>query len=106
MSRSKSYRPDQRLWQWQKRGAKLELIDIICFYSATHCEMCNKKFNCETDRNLDHDHSTGLYRGALCTACNVGLARLGDQIDLALLKIKQYGKVLKHRKKRRIKKYA
>jgi hypothetical protein len=31
--------------------------------------------------HLDHDHSTGEFRGWLCAKCNTGLGLLGDSIE-------------------------
>ena len=30
---------------------------------------------------FDHDHETGLFRGLLCAACNLGIGKLGDTRD-------------------------
>jgi hypothetical protein len=30
--------------------------------------------------HLDHDHTTGAFRGWLCNRCNLGLGHLGDTI--------------------------
>ena len=43
------------------------------------CECCGK-----TDRkalSLDHCHETGTFRGWLCSACNLGLGKLGDSLE-------------------------
>lgn len=54
---------------------------------ATHpcpeyCECCGAKEpggrNGEFTR--DHDHKTGIFRGWLCHACNLGLGKLGDNL--------------------------
>lgn len=45
----------------------------------TTCECCGK-----ADRRalaLDHCHETGVFRGWLCSRCNLGLGQLGDTID-------------------------
>lgn len=34
------------------------------------CPLCAQKFKDETDAVLDHDHNTGLIRGALHDSCN------------------------------------
>ena len=41
------------------------------FQQATHCWICEKPL--EEDRVRDHDHLTGLYRGAAHQACNLQL---------------------------------
>lgn len=30
---------------------------------------------------IDHDHSTGLVRGILCTGCNTAIGKLGDSVE-------------------------
>src|SRR3954469_10844012 len=49
----------------------------------------NKCAICRLDRSqfnknfcVDHCHATGKIRGLLCTACNVGLSRFRDRVDL------------------------
>jgi hypothetical protein len=42
------------------------------------CECCDK----ETDKLcLDHDHTTGKFRGWICGPCNRGIGQLGDTIE-------------------------
>jgi hypothetical protein len=42
------------------------------------CECCKK----QTDNLvLDHDHSTNEFRGWICDACNIGIGKLGDNIE-------------------------
>jgi hypothetical protein len=40
------------------------------FHQATHCHICFHAFKKDEERVLDHDHFTGLYRGAAHRACN------------------------------------
>ncbi len=37
---------------------------------------------------LDHNHKTDLFRGWLCTRCNVALGMVGDDVDKLLLLIR------------------
>jgi hypothetical protein len=43
---------------------------------AHACEICRR----EGPTELDHDHATGAFRGWLCTLCNLGLGKLGDDV--------------------------
>ena len=40
------------------------------FRKATHCSICNKKFQPDDEKVRDHCHFTGKYRGAAHAKCN------------------------------------
>ena len=42
------------------------------------CECCRKQTN---NLVLDHDHATNQFRGWICDACNIGIGKLGDNIE-------------------------
>ena len=54
-----------------KNGLKIIITDEQEheFQNATLCRFCNKELN--DDRVRDHDHLTGLYRGAAHNKCNL-----------------------------------
>ena len=62
--------------QHTKRRAKLHM-EFAADRVITECQICGKS---ERKLVLDHDHSTGCYRGRLCSSCNVGLGYLGDNL--------------------------
>ena len=50
-----------------------------------HCECCGK----EDDKLvLDHCHDTELFRGWLCSPCNLALGTLGDSIERVKLALR------------------
>jgi hypothetical protein len=54
------------------------------------CDICGTP-NPGKNRNnfsIDHDHNTGIVRGLLCHACNVGLGHFSDNIELLQKAIK------------------
>ena len=42
------------------------------------CQLCNEK----PAKCWDHNHATSKFRGWLCPACNTGLGKFSDNIDL------------------------
>jgi len=51
------------------------------------CDCCGLSPNPDSFRNklqLDHDHTTGKFRGWLCDNCNVALSRSGDNLKGAV----------------------
>ena len=45
------------------------------------CAICGDPIDTITG-NIDHDHTTDVIRGALCTCCNVGLGMFKDNVKL------------------------
>tara|TARA_R110002126_G_scaffold105397_4_gene239652 strand:+ start:3046 stop:3486 length:441 start_codon:yes stop_codon:yes gene_type:complete len=37
---------------------------------ATHCELCNKKFETSKDRCMEHSNIIGKFRNIVCQKCN------------------------------------
>lgn len=60
------------IYNWKRRGLicdnYFELYDK--YLLAESCDVCNEKFKDTTDRCMDHDHDTGLFRQFLCRRCN------------------------------------
>ena len=59
--------------QWKRRGIKGMTYDKFLIEVENQnglCKICRKKM---TKPQVDHDHTTGKYRGILCLPCNAGL---------------------------------
>lgn len=82
-------RPSAKLRGFARRGAEITEEDFADFSEKTHCELCEKPFG-SGKKNLDHCHSTGKYRGALCLQCNTALGKLGDDLNLIIERLTRY----------------
>jgi hypothetical protein len=59
---------------------KLAVDKLIQAREGGACEICGATQ--EERLNVDHDHTTGRFRGLLCRDCNLGLGRFKDNSDL------------------------
>ena len=73
---------------WKRRGIIYTDDQLKRHLNSTHCDCCLKDLN--DYRAMDHDHKSGLYRGTICRACNLGLGNLGDDIEIAIANLSRY----------------
>lgn len=72
VDRSKHYR--------RAYGITVEEADRMKSQNDGKCYICNKA---TTRLNIDHCHKTGIVRGVLCSACNLFIARINDDPEVA-----------------------
>ena len=74
--------------EWKRRGIIYTEKQMNEHLDATECDCCLKPLN--DYRAMDHDHATGLFRGTLCRACNLGLGNFGDDLEQAITNLSRY----------------
>lgn len=74
-------------YRYRKTGFTQEDYDRAYYEQRGVCKLCG---NTDPKRALsaDHNHATGVKRGLLCSACNLGLGSFKDNIELLKLAIK------------------
>jgi hypothetical protein len=67
-----SGKKSHRISTWKRLGLIHDDYNALyeSYLQATHCNACKSEFKDSFDRNMDHDHNTGLFRQFLCRACN------------------------------------
>ena len=57
---------------WRFNGVVYPDFDELyyIYINTMKCSHCDKEFKNSRDRNLDHDHETGLFRAIVCHRCN------------------------------------
>ena len=46
------------------------------------CSICQEPLDCGRNTAVDHNHSTSVVRGLLCSKCNIGVGQFRDSPDL------------------------
>ena len=62
----------QTIRKWKSRGLIYDDYDELyeIYIKTMNCQHCNKEFKNSSDRCLDHDHDTGMFRKIVCRGCN------------------------------------
>lgn len=60
----------------------LSLDEVETLNSVSNCAICDRYFDTDVVRAIDHDHSTGRVRGVLCKQCNTALGGFKDSTEL------------------------
>lgn len=62
-----------------QRRTRLGIVNPTSERKVGNCDICGQHSD---PLRLDHDHQTGLARGWLCNACNLGIGKLQDSVDV------------------------
>jgi ribosomal protein L40E len=74
------YREKERIRKWTSLLAKYGLVQADYDQLVTEgCQLCGAVE--AASYHLDHCHTTGKFRGLLCSKCNNGLGMLGDNLE-------------------------
>lgn len=71
---------------WKRYGVITNDWDELLqrFKQQTNCDICGvHRDDITNNLHIDHDHSTGIVRGFLCSSCNTGIGLLKTITNLA-----------------------
>jgi hypothetical protein len=78
--RYRAHHPDAQLARYQMQPGE---YDALLRAQGGRCAICGADEAGGKGRfHVDHDHATGVIRGLLCHACNLGIGMLRDNPDL------------------------
>jgi recombination endonuclease VII len=63
-------------------GVSPEQYEAMLHAQDFRCKLCRvPDVACTKSLAIDHDHATGEIRGLLCSSCNSGIGKLGDNLE-------------------------
>lgn len=89
--------------RWTRWGVIYHNLDELyeVYINTMDCQFCKKEFKNSTDRCLDHDHTSGLFRKIICRGCNNQDCYLKYPLEYTTLqKRKEYHKKWRDSKER------
>lgn len=72
--KNKATKQQMRIWSWKSNG-----IPTPTRPEPKACECCG--LPATRTLHVDHDHTTGEFRGWLCQQCNCALGLVGDSVS-------------------------
>ena len=84
---SDKLKESMRKAQYAQYGITAAEFDSISIAQGKACVICGERERNGKRLSIDHDHSTGKFRGLLCHRCNVGLGMFRDSEDLLSMAI-------------------
>jgi hypothetical protein len=75
---------DERQRKLKKYGITAEQYEEERIKQNYSCLLCGAHENTQRHNKLhiDHCHTTGKYRGLLCSNCNLGLGKFSDNVEV------------------------
>lgn len=64
--------------RYDKYGITYQEGKLLESYDGGYCSICK----IEIATSIDHDHASGLVRGALCKSCNWALGHFKDSVQI------------------------
>ena len=66
------YHKQSTIKNWKRIGLIYDDYDDLyeVYIKTMNCGHCNKEFKSTHHRQMDHDHTTGLFRNVVCASCN------------------------------------
>ena len=62
----------------RKFGLTQAQVATLITHQGAACPICGVSLDSDMRTPIDHDHTTGLVRGVLCSQCNLGLGLFAD----------------------------
>jgi hypothetical protein len=83
---NKDNRHKLRMLAWKKRGLKYYPEDLCQIYEEVQCcSFCSIQL---TKNFMEHNHTTGSFRGFTCSSCNTTLGRTDSLFRMMMKELK------------------
>jgi hypothetical protein len=71
-NKTPSHKKTMKICSWKSYGLIHNDYNKLyeSYLQSTHCNICKSEYKDSSDRCMDHDHKTGLFRQFLCQPCN------------------------------------
>lgn len=82
---NESHRTSVRRWarrsHWRKKGLNPDEVERLLACHSGKCEICKRHQDKVRTLHADHCHYKGLFRGFICSSCNIGLGHFKHSVE-------------------------